>query len=294
MIAEAQTVEAVAGRADVLAALKSASQATGSDFGYLLSTAMRESGLDSQAKSVTSSASGLFQFIDQTWLGLIKRYGERHGLGQFASAIEDCGKGRYAVASPADKAAILALRQDPQVSALMAGEAANATRQSLECALGRSICGGELYAAHFLGEGGARHLIDANARQPGAHADSLFPQAAKANRSVFYRADGSPKTVAEVYAWVTKDAPAASVRPAATAQIASIETKDVGTSIGRLQTPPHEDGSRAFERRPKGASEPYRPVPTPELRLPQTPLLLNPGLLEILSALAPSLDRRRA
>src|SRR6185295_11203368 len=98
-------------QADVLAALRDASRKTGSDFDYLLNTAMRESSLDSQAKSKGSSASGLFQFIDQTWLGLIKRFGERYGLGDYAGAIQKTGSGQYVVASADTKAAILALRQ---------------------------------------------------------------------------------------------------------------------------------------------------------------------------------------
>ena len=90
--------------------------------------------------------------------------------------------GRYQVGSKDTKAAILALRKDPEVSALMAGEAAKETKQSLECLLGREVCGGELYAAHFLGQGGARRLIALNEKNPDAHADAAFPQAAKANR----------------------------------------------------------------------------------------------------------------
>src|SRR5260370_511366 len=82
-------------------------------------TAMRESKLDAQAKSRNSSASGLFQFIDQTWLGLVKQYGERYGLGSYAGAIQKNGNGQYVVTSDDTKRAILALRQDPELSAVM-------------------------------------------------------------------------------------------------------------------------------------------------------------------------------
>jgi hypothetical protein len=158
MITQPASVVAT-GHSDVLAALQVASRKTGLDFDYLLNTAMRESSLNSQAKSKSSSASGLFQFIDQTWLGLIKQFGERYGLGAYAGAIQQTADGKYTVASADTRAAILALRQDPQVSACMAGENAKQTKQSLECALGREVCGGELYAAHFLGPSGARRLI---------------------------------------------------------------------------------------------------------------------------------------
>src|ERR1700710_2470252 len=103
----------------IVAALKNAAQATGSDFHYLLGTAMRESSLKPNAQSATSSAAGLFQFVDQTWLGLVKDHGAQHGLGDFASAISKDAGGRYH-AEGAAKQSILALRKDPQVSALMA------------------------------------------------------------------------------------------------------------------------------------------------------------------------------
>src|SRR5215467_4488740 len=92
---------AIAAHADVLAAIRSASATTGSDFDYLLGTAMRESGLNSQAQSKASSATGLFQFIDQTWLGLVKQYGDRFGLSSYASQIRDTGNSHYTVDSQA-------------------------------------------------------------------------------------------------------------------------------------------------------------------------------------------------
>lgn len=64
MVAEIQSVKAIAGPESVVAALRQASASTGFDFDYLLSTAMRESSLQPQAKSKSSSATGLFQFID--------------------------------------------------------------------------------------------------------------------------------------------------------------------------------------------------------------------------------------
>src|SRR5580765_900977 len=105
--------------ASVLTALKQAASATGSDFHYLLGTAMRESSLKPNAQSATSSAAGLFQFVDQTWLGLVKDHGAKYGLSSMAGAIRQDGAGRYHAGS--DRDAILALKKDPQISALMAG-----------------------------------------------------------------------------------------------------------------------------------------------------------------------------
>jgi hypothetical protein len=193
MLAEA--ARAVSG---VMTALQRASAATGTDFHYLLGTAMRESGLKPQAQSATSSASGLFQFVEQTWLRVVKEFGARHGLSSYANAISKGSDGRFH-AGQADRGAILALRTDPQISALMAGEYARQTQGEMEQKLGRPVSGGELYAAHLLGSGGACRLIQMNGSAPGSPACDLFPKAADANRSIFFRADGSPKSVHEVY-----------------------------------------------------------------------------------------------
>jgi hypothetical protein len=208
----------------ILATLREASVKTGSDFQYLLNTAIRESGLQPSAKSKNSSATGLFQFIDQTWLSLVKRHGGKHGLGEYAAIIQQNKSGGCSVPSAEMKAAILALRQNPELSALMAGEAARETKQSLECSLGREVNCGELYAAHFLGQGGAKRLLSLRDANPNQAADLAFPQAAKANRSVFYHADGRAKTIGELYSWIVKEP---NVKPA----LAAVASKPVADAI---------------------------------------------------------------
>lgn len=195
-------VNAVA-RSSVVTALQKASAATGSDFNYLLKTAVRESGLKPTAQAATSSASGLFQFVEQTWLGLVKENGSKYGLSSYANTISKGRDGRYHVENATDREAVLALRSDPQTSALMAGEYANQCKSRMQNTLGRAVSNGELYAAHFLGPDAAAKLVAMNDRCPGAVAAEAFPQAAGANKSVFYHGDGSPKSVSEVYAWAT-------------------------------------------------------------------------------------------
>lgn len=309
MITAPQSATA-SGHSDVLAALRFAAHKTGLDFNYLLNTAMRESSLDTQAKSKTSSASGLFQFIDQTWLGLVKQYGERYGLGSYADAIHDAGHGRYTVASSDTKQAILALRQDPKLSALMAGESAKQTKQSLECVLGREVCGGELYAAHFLGPAGARQLIQLNERDPEMRADLAFPQAAKANRSVFFHADGSAKSVGELYASVVDQPPAQAPslpgKPAPAPQMIAenrqtVDPRGVFASFA-------EPGPSNTVTLPKTAIDPQPPhsshidigwmsglttASQGPRSLPQSPMLLSPGVVEILASLSPATMMRR-
>lgn len=203
MLAEANAAIS-SGPSGILAALKQAADQTGSDFQYLLDTAQRESGLKASAKSSTSSATGLFQFIDQTWLGLIKQHGAKYGLSSYAAAISQGADGRYHTDNPADRQAILALRNDPQTAALMEGEYASQTKSTLESSLGRGVCNGELYAAHFLGPGAACKLIRMSDNNPSANAASAFPEAAQANHNVFFHTDGTPKTVREVHDWALK------------------------------------------------------------------------------------------
>src|SRR3954464_14325506 len=190
MQAEAAAVPLSLPESHVVSALRNAAAVTGSDFHYLLGTAMRESSLKPAAQSSTSSAAGLFQFIDQTWLGLVKEHGGRHGLGNYAAAISKDSDGRYHADTGA-KASILALRKDPETAALMAGEYAKSTQGTMRASLGREVCGGELYAAHFLGPDAACKLIKIAASDPGASAASLFPAAASANKSVFFHEGGA-------------------------------------------------------------------------------------------------------
>ena len=189
----------------VVAALKNAAAETGSDFSYLLGTAMRESSLKPGAQSSTSSATGLFQFVDQTWLGLVKNHGAKYGLGSMAQAINVTADGRYHADNDADRGKILSLKKDPQISALMAGEYTRTTQGTMEADLGRQVCGGELYAAHFLGADGACKLIRGTVATPNASAAQLFPDAANANRDVFFHADGSAKNLREVYDWAMRE-----------------------------------------------------------------------------------------
>lgn len=101
--------------------LKQAADATGIPFDYLVKTAKRESNLNPEAKAATSSATGLFQFIEQTWLGLVKREGPNLGLNDAAAAIQRDSAGRYVVSEGDMRQRILALRKDPALSARLAG-----------------------------------------------------------------------------------------------------------------------------------------------------------------------------
>lgn len=221
------TTAAEAGVSRVMAAIQAAAQKTGTGFDYLLRTARRESSLQPTAQAPTSSARGLYQFIDSTWLTMVREEGRNLGLARFAEQIGRDASGRPTVADPATRQQILALRDDPAVSALMAGAFTNRNAAELRSATGRDPTEGELYMAHFLGSGGAARLINANQTNPQASAARLFPDAAGANRRIFFD-QGRPRTIAEVYqvlasgqtttvAATTGTAPAARTVAAATA-----------------------------------------------------------------------------
>jgi hypothetical protein len=183
----------------VTGAIRQASAATGTSFNYLLATAQVESGLNPQAGAATSSARGLFQFIEQTWLGTIKQSGAQLGYGRYADAISKTSSGHYQVSDPAMRAEILKLRNDPTANAVMAGAFTKANADYLSTKLGRQPSEGELYIAHFLGAGGAGRLISLAANNPNAKASDYFPHAASANPSIFYdRATGHARNLAQV------------------------------------------------------------------------------------------------
>lgn len=181
--------------AEVQGAIARAATRTGVDFDYLLAQARLESGLDPSAKARTSSATGLYQFIDSTWLRTLDRHGAKHGMEWADSAIHPGGR----VSDAATRNHLLSLRYDADASSLMAAELTRENADGLRPVLGREPQPAELYLAHFLGLGGAQKFLGALGNDPGQSAAALMPQAARANRSIFYSA-GSPRSVGEVMA----------------------------------------------------------------------------------------------
>jgi len=184
----------------VVQGIRQASRTTHVDFGYLMAQAAQESGFRSDAKATTSSATGLFQFIDATWLKMVQQHGAEHGLAGYAAQIATDGAGRPVVADPAVREKILALRKDPAISAALAAEYAKSNKEEVERAIGRPAGSADLYLAHFLGAGGASELLKAVESDGATPAATLLPEAAAANRSVFYDPQsGAPRSVAEIY-----------------------------------------------------------------------------------------------
>lgn len=183
--------------AKIASAIQSASAKTGVDFSYLLQQAQVESSFKADAKAQTSSATGLYQFIDSTWLNMVNKYGDKYGLSKYADQISSNGK----VADKSVKAEILNLRNNAEICSLMAGELASENKNYLESCVGGDIGSTELYMAHFMGPNGASKFLTALRSNPTSSAADAFPQAAAANKNVFYNKSGQEKSLAEVYAF---------------------------------------------------------------------------------------------
>ena len=184
--------------APVLDAVQRASARTGIDFDYLFDVARVESGYNPNAKAATSSARGLYQFTKQTWLATLDRHGANHGLAWAADAIGRDASGRLSVADPMLREQIFALRDDPAAASNMAAALTGDNRTYLESRIGRAAEPVDLYLAHFLGSGGAAKFLAALAANPDQPGATMMPEAAAANRPVFYAADGSMRSLAEI------------------------------------------------------------------------------------------------
>jgi hypothetical protein len=190
-------------RARIAGAIKQAANTTGTSFEYLLATAKMESDFNPKATASTSSARGLYQFIDQTWLGTVKEAGTQLGYGKYADAIARSSSGTYSVSDPTARDAIMKLRDDPDAASSMAAVLTQSNSFKLTGKIGRRPTDSELYMAHFMGVGGAAKLISNAEDNPNASGAQLFPNAAAANRSIFYDRSGSARSVSEVYSVLT-------------------------------------------------------------------------------------------
>lgn len=186
-------------RADVLTGIQQASANTGVDFSFLMAQAAKESGFNPDAKAKTSSASGLYQFVEQTWLSVVRKHGAEYGLGDMASKIKIGEDGVLKVADRALRKEILDLRRDPEIAAAMAAEHAADNEERLDAKLDREVQPVDLYLAHFLGLKGAVNFLRAMDADPDQSAAAIAPRAAAANKAVFYNADGTPRSLKQIY-----------------------------------------------------------------------------------------------
>lgn len=131
-----------------------------------------ESAGNPKAKARTSSATGLAQFLNSTWMAMIRRHRPELLEGRTQSQV-------------------LALRLDPRISIEML---ARFTEENAAILPGVKDADGDLYLAHFSGVSTAKRVMQASAHTPAEHIFSK--EAVKANRSIL-----EGKTCGEVRAW---------------------------------------------------------------------------------------------
>lgn len=145
---------------EVQGALEKGSSVSGVDTKDLAAIAKVESALNPRAKARTSSASGLFQFIDGTWRGMVRKYGKQYGIS-------------------------MGDRFNPEANAIMGALFTRDNINTLKRSLGRQPDIREVYLAHFSGVGKAIKVIKALENNPNAHVSTVYSQAEiRANRGI--------------------------------------------------------------------------------------------------------------
>lgn len=160
------------------AAIKEAAKKVGTDESIMLAMAKQESGFNPAAKAGTSSAKGLFQFLDSTWKGMADKY---------SKSFPELLKGPMDVLASAISGALYIKENSEYLK-----------KNNIP------VTGTTIYASHFLGPGGARKLLQAD---PSAIAASIpgMEGPAKANQFIFYKPGpdkkpdlSAPRTAGEI------------------------------------------------------------------------------------------------
>lgn len=188
-------------RQSIVERVVQAANKTEMDPALLMAIADKESNFSTTARARTSSASGLFQFVEKTWFKAVKDFGHLYGRKDEANAISDASSAIGAVA-PQKKAQILSLRNDPYLSAALAAEMLKKDGNKISDKIGRPLTPGETYLIHFLGPDDTERFMTALVSNPNMSAAALLPKPARANRPIFYEAAGRKmreKTVAQVH-----------------------------------------------------------------------------------------------
>jgi hypothetical protein len=187
----------------ILAAIRLGSIRTGVEFSFLMELAATESSFDPTSIAPKTTAAGLYQFKDETWLEAVRKYGKKYGMGVYAAHIEDytdnAGNNRLRIHDPVMYEYVLALRHNPRISALLAAEYVKHNRERLSDTLDREPGHTELYLTHLFGTTGAISFLKTLYETPDRIADEIFPKAAKNNQAIFRPKRSKPRTVAEIY-----------------------------------------------------------------------------------------------
>lgn len=137
--------------------------------------AQAESGGNPNAKNPNSTASGTYQFTNDTWNSSVQRWGKELGV-----SVKD--------------------KNNPQAQEAMMNKLVESNKEYIAKQLGIQPDDGQIYLAHFMGAPAAVKLMKNYGT--GASAAQLFPKAAKANQKIFFK-NGKPRSIEEVYQIVT-------------------------------------------------------------------------------------------
>jgi len=184
-------------QANILTMIDEAAARVGAPARLMRTMASLESRLDATAKAPTSSATGLYQFIEATWLSKVASDGHKYGLGRLAKHIRRGPLDEPLVDDPHVRDQILALRKDARLSAYLAAELTVDNTRRLERLMGRSVTETEIYLSHVFGVTEAARFLRAAESKPNMIGAWVFPKEAKANPGIF-KMNGNPATLGEI------------------------------------------------------------------------------------------------
>ena len=202
---------------DVIATIVKSGELVGIDPGLLVPFAHMESSLDPKAGAGKSTAKGLFQFINDTWTWMLKRFGNKYGIPGNASPY------------------------DPVANSILGAEYVKDGITSLKRFIKRPLTPVDIYMTHLMGtEGGGRFLRNMQ-KDPNAIAAAAFGEQAASNPGVFGERKTGYMTYAQVYNKLAERAKTAQmiaakhgVKPGASAMITpsndAVVNKDAGTA----------------------------------------------------------------
>ncbi len=190
----------------IIYALYHASLQTGVDFELLVIKAMMESSLGRNNIASGSSARGAFQYIETTWLNLMKRYGDKIGYHDLADSIvpDKNNPNYFTVADSVTKNKILNLRFDPYISALLKSYQIKEEGRKIRRFNHTNRVGiTDHYIVHMLGINLSKiffTLKNRKSKVPLAYIkNGDMDKAIKTNRFFFYSKDGRALTAAQSY-----------------------------------------------------------------------------------------------
>ena len=183
------------------------SEKTETDFELLALKAMLESDLGRNTTNPSSTARGVFQYIETTWLTLMARYGERIGHKDYAESVkfDAITKEPYVDRlSRYSRAEILKLRFDTRVAALIKAHQMKEETPLMEIFKdSKKLSATDHYIAHMMGLGMAKDFYALKNQESDkilTHSGNpLFREAAILNPAFFYDEKGAALTAPQAY-----------------------------------------------------------------------------------------------